>query len=100
MLKFRLLKSQSVALAATVLLLLGLVLTFSPATSRPVKADSPIVQAAKGKLHPAAMPNGRKLPFFSGGLLEAASDALRSDSGSAVGVDDSLGCSNRDPASD
>jgi len=70
---------------------------FSTATPQSAKADSPILQAAKGTLRPAKLSNGHVLPFFSGGVIDAASNVLNSNANSnAIGIaNDTLGCSDR-----
>jgi hypothetical protein len=98
----------SLALAA---LLSGLVVVSVPITA--AAKDGPLKRAAKGLLRPAVIPTSaggigiaavpepqKKAPFFSGGLLNAASEALeRADASSGEGSlsvsQGSLGCAGR-----
>src|SRR5437763_14083072 len=103
LIKSRSLKFKLVALGGVGLMGLMLFLALYPATSSStsVKASSPLAQAAKGKMRAAVIHDGaisRKAPFFSPGTVEAAD--LDATSGSLTGVDDSLGCSVRNPIHD
>src|ERR1700687_329625 len=101
-------KRRILASLAFAALMTGLVVS-APITAS--AKDSPIKRAAKGELRAAdinapglsaAAAVSKKAPFFSSGLLQAASEALdRADAGSGQGSlsvsQSSLGCAHRNP---